>query len=344
MSKVAFVRVQEVEERVTKAVLKALELIEWRDYLKGKRVFVKVNLISSEFVPGQCTSPLILDEVLRVLSQEGYDITVGDADLAAAKQCDKASKVWGHRMLAEKYGAKFQNLSNDETVEMDLGGKVLKNLEIPKSIAKCDSIVSLPVMKTHCLTTVTCALKQFWGVVPRLRHQYHVVVDDAIADINTFLSGRVAFALVDGTIGMEGNGPRTGIPKVTDVLMASHDLVALDTAVADYMRLPRPTHVDRAAERGLGTTNYVLVGDQFSVNRFLPANPTQQPIFRWEMYFRNSFLKPLLFDTFAFEILAYIATKYNTFWYYRTRGKKYARRLSDNYYVTMIQRHYGIAI
>jgi len=344
MSKVAFVKVREVEDRVSKAVQKVLELIDWKNCLKGKSVFVKVNLISSEFVPGQCTSPLVLDEILRILSQENCEIIVGDGNLAAARQCNKAAEVWGHKKLADKYGAKFQNLSDDESVKMNFEGKVFKHLEIPRSIVESDSIISLPVMKTHCLTTLTCGLKNFWGVISRIRHQYHLVVDDAISDINAFLSDKLAFTVVDGTIGMEGNGPRTGIPRVSDVLMSSNDLVALDTAVADYMRLPRPTHVDKAAIRGLGTTDYILVGDEFSVNPFAPANPSQQPIFKWEMFFRNSFLKPILFDTFVFDVLAYIATKYNTFWYYRTEGREYAKRLSENYYVVEMRKRYGIVV
>jgi len=71
-------------------------------------VFVKVNLISSEFVPGQCTSPLVLDCLFSELSQNNYDIVFGDADLAAAHQCNKAARVWGHLKLAEKYGRDFR--------------------------------------------------------------------------------------------------------------------------------------------------------------------------------------------------------------------------------------------
>jgi uncharacterized protein (DUF362 family) len=235
MSKVVVTKVNCEPEGVQKAVIKTLEALEWQSLLHGSKVFVKVNLISSEFVPGQCTSPLVLDGLFSALSKHNCDITFGDADLAAAHQCNKAAEVWGHLKLAEKYGAKFQNLSEDETVKVPINGKIFKELDISRTVIEADSIISVPVLKTHCLTGLTCALKHFWGVVPRVRHQYHVVVNDAIADINTLVKPKTAFTLVDGTIGMEGNAPRTGKPKVCDMILASTDPVATDAVAAKYM-------------------------------------------------------------------------------------------------------------
>ena len=332
MSRVIFLNVPHERGGVQKTVREAMEIINWENHLRGKKVFVKVNLISSEFVPGQCTSPAVLDEILYQLTSKGYEVTLGDADLAAACQCNKAAVAWGHKKLAEKYGAKFQNLSEDELVDVEVDGKVFKTLQVPKSVLEADSIISLPVMKTHCLTGLTCALKHFWGVVPRVRHQYHLVVDDAIVDINSLLKPKVAFALVDGTVAMEGNGPRTGIPKICDIIMASDDLVALDAAVSKYMGLSTPAHVKRAAEKGLGSLKYELLGDAFQPNPFLPPEPDKQPIFYWEMKLRRTFLKPILFDTKIFSLLAWIATKYNTFWYYRLRGKKYTKEIMKTRY------------
>jgi uncharacterized protein (DUF362 family) len=332
VSKVVFLKVPHERQGVQNAVRKAMELLDWGKYIKGRQVFVKVNLISSEFVPGQCTSPLILDEVLRELTERDFKVVFGDADLAAARQCNRAASVWGHKRLAEHYGVRFQNLSEDRLIEVNVQGKVFKKLHVPQSILEADSIISLPVMKTHCLTGITCALKHFWGVVPRVRHQYHLVVNEAIADINQFLNPKVAFALVDGTIAMEENAPRTGIPKVCDVIMGSNDLVAIDLAASRYMGMPLPEHIVVASKRGLGSLEYELIGDNFEPCSFVPPNPNAQPIFKWEMFFRRSFIKPLLFDTKIFDILSFIATKYNTVWYYQLKGKKYAREITSTWY------------
>lgn len=331
-SEVLFIRVKQQHGGVQEAVKAAMTPI-WENHLfHGSKIFVKVNLISSEFVPGQCTSPLVLKEVLKELTKRGYEVTFGDADLAAALQCDKAYESWGHKKIAEKYGVRFQNLSKDRLVKVEVGGVVFKTLDVPECILEADHIVNLPVIKTHCLTGLTCALKHFWGVVPRVRHQYHLVVNDAIADIAYFLKDKIAYNIADGTIAMEGDGPRTGKPKICNVIMASSDPVALDAAVAEYMGMPTPEHVVAAAKRGVGLLNYIIAGDDFKPNPFTPANPDKQPIFKWEMAFRRSFLKPLIFDTPIFSVFAWVATKYNTFWYFRRRGKKYRKQVEETWY------------
>lgn len=341
MSRVVFLRINHESEGVQKAVKKALDILKWRKLVEGKKLFIKVNLISSEFVPGQCTSPLVLDGLFRELTRYNYDVIFGDADLAAARQCNKAANVWGHLKLAEKYGVRFQNLSEDELVKVAVNGEVFKSLKIPRTVLEADSIISIPVLKTHCLTLLTCALKHFLGIVPRVRHQYHQVVDKAIVDINAFLKPKVSFILVDGTIGMEGNGPRTGKPKICDVILASSDPVATDVVAAKYMGLPIPEHVKIAAERGLGSLDHEVIGDNFRSNPFEPGDPNAQPIFFWEMRLRKTFLKPLLFDTPTFNFLAWIATKYNTFYYYRRFGKKYVKELMSSWYGKELEKFVG---
>jgi len=330
-SEVFFIKVKQVPNGVQEAVKTAIQPLWENHLLRGRKVFVKVNLISSEFVPGQCTSPMVLDEVLKELTENGYEVTFGDADLAAARQCDTAAKVWGHKRLAEKYGVRFQNLSKDKLIKVKLNGKVFKTLDVPKCVLDADHIISLPVMKTHCLTGLTCSLKHFWGVVPRVRHQYHLVVDDAIADITSFLRPKLAYTVVDGTICMEGDAPRTGKTKICNMIMASTDPVALDVVAAKYMGIPTPRHVIAASERSVGNLNYTLKGDEFKPNPFLLPNPDKQPIFYWEMTLRKTPLKPIIFDTSMFEIFSWIATKYNSFWYYKREGMKYAQETSKTW-------------
>jgi hypothetical protein len=131
---------------------------------------------------------------------------------------------------------------------------------------------------------------------------------------------------------MEGEGPRTGKPKICDIVMSSKDPVALDAAVAEYMGMSIPTHVFAASKRGTGTYRFARVGDNVEPNSFKLAKPDKQPIFRWEMALRRTRLKPIIFDTSLFEVFAFIATKYNTFWYYQLKGKGYARKIMKTWY------------
>ncbi|MFH0830294.1 MAG: DUF362 domain-containing protein [Candidatus Aenigmatarchaeota archaeon] len=320
------------KEGVHDAVKRALELTDWKKYIHGRKIFFKINGISDQIVPGQCTSPWVIEAMVREVKENFPDaeLYMGDANLAAARQLDTASRIWGHRAICEKYGIKFVNLSDEPLVKVDCGGKVFKELELPKILTEIDTIINMPIPKAHCLTMITGCLKNHWGMVPRFRHQYHPVANQAIPDINFYFK-KTRFNLLDLTVSMEGNAPRTGVTKVCGVIMASADRVAADYTAARFMGFDadKIEHIKNAEDMGIGTrTDIELVGDKFESNPFKPPEPDKQPIFFWEMRLRKiPIVKPLLFNTPIFKLLSAIATKYNTWWWYNRRGKNYMRQI-----------------
>lgn len=292
--------------------------------------------MSDQLVPGQNTSPWVVEAVLDTVRERYPDneIYVGDADLAADKQLNRAAKLWGNSELAEKFGMKFVNLSEEPQVKVDFKGLVLREMEVPKILLDVDTILNLPLIKCHCLTSITCCLKNHWGCISRMRHEYHPVANQAIPDVNKFFA-KTTFNVVDGTIGMEGNAPRTGISKVCNVIFAGTDRVAIDYTVARYMGFDadKIKHIEVAEQIGVGTRKAELIGDKFYVNKFVPPTPGDQPIFKYETMFRkNKILKPIVFDTPIFKFMCRIATFYNTKWWYGKKGKKYIREiLKTNY-------------
>jgi uncharacterized protein (DUF362 family) len=341
MSKVAFSKIKDKSHNgLFKAVWRAMELANWKRYVKGKKIFLKINGISDQVVPGQCTNPWVIEAVIQKLQNEikGVEISMGDADLAASEQLDDAAYVWGFKRLAKKYGVKFVNLSKDKLIKRKIKGKIFKELHIPKTVLDADTVITMPVLKSHCLTHLTGALKNQWGVVPRVRHQYHLVVNQCIADINKFLSN-ITFVVMDATMCMEGNAPRTGIPKECNLIIASPDRVATDTAAAKYMDLPSEDNpmMMRAEEMGVGKRKHTLVGDKVKQDPFIKPKPGRQPIFLLEMNLRKvPIVKQLLFDTPVFKFCAWGATKYNTWWWYNKKGKKYAREVCENSWMSKI--------
>jgi uncharacterized protein (DUF362 family) len=333
MSKVVFLKIKKpTKEQVRKTVHKAMKMGNWKKYIKGKKIFVKINGISDQLVPGQCTSPWVIDAVLEKLKDtypKSY-IFIGDANLAAAEQLNKAAKLWGFYDLARKYDASFVNLSEQPLIKTKFGGKVLKRTEVPKILLDVDRILNIPVAKTHCLTTITCCLKNHWGLLPRFRHQYHLVADQAIPDVNNFFK-KTTFNVVDATVGMEGNAPRTGISKIFNLILAGHDRVALDYTVARHMGFDadKIKHIELAEKMGIGSRkNIKISGSKFFVNKVKKPEPNKQPIFFWEMHLRKiPVVKPILFDTPIFPCLCNIATFYNSRVWYNRFGKKYIRKI-----------------
>ena len=98
----------------------------------------------------------------------------------------------------------------------------------PKCCLIVDALITLPIVKTHCITPFTGAMKNQWGLLPRARFKFHPVVHAAIGEVNAYFADRIRLGVADLTVAMEGPGPRVGLPKVCDRIMASRDLVALD--------------------------------------------------------------------------------------------------------------------
>jgi uncharacterized protein (DUF362 family) len=119
----------------------------------------------------------------------------------------------------------------------------------------------MPKLKTHHWVGVTLSLKNMFGVVPGVVYGWpkNILhwqgINNSILDINSSLP-LPQFAIVDGIVGMEGNGPLQGQAKNSGVLIFGDDLVAVDATAARLMML-EPQKVDYLATAGefLGNLN-----------------------------------------------------------------------------------------
>ena len=106
------------------------------------------------------------------------------------------------------------NVDDVERVILKTHASRLKELYFPKVVLRADFVVSMPKLKTHHWAGVTLSLKNMFGTVPGgcygwPKNVLHWAgIDRAILDINAAV--RPDFAIVDGIVGMEGNGPIQG--------------------------------------------------------------------------------------------------------------------------------------
>ncbi len=330
LSRVAHIKVvARNKQEFLENVKRVMELANWKKYVKGNKIFLKINLLSDQVVPGQCTSPWVLEGVIKTIKESmNAEIMVGDAEVATQKQVDKASILWGVRDICRRYGIKFINLSKEPTTKVDLGGEIFGEMNIPKILLDADTIITIPVLKTHNVTAMTFALKNQWGCLPKVRHQYHLVAHKAIPEINRFL--RPSFAVGDATICLEGNGPRTGKPRIVNSLLASNDLVAMDVCGAKIIgyKLKEVPYIKIAEEMGIGTTKFKLVGDEIKTENFERPVLREHPIVYAELILRKiPGINKLFFETPLFKLASFFASRYNAVWWYNREGKKYAREM-----------------
>jgi uncharacterized protein (DUF362 family) len=311
------VALEPVRGDVRSAVGRALRAVEWKRAIPaGAEVALKVNLGWDMFIPGSITSPLVAEALILEMRDHVGKIRMVEAD-QVLEDVEKCFHDSGMAAVCERTGVEWVNMSRAPFVALQRpDNAVLHRVEIPRLLRE-SLLVTLPVMKTHAKTVITGALKNQWGCLNEMRHEHHLVLDDALADLNSVV--RPVLALMDGTVGLEGNGPKSGRPRVADRILCSTDPVALDTIQAISMGIDPASvpHLARCAERGIGTCDRALI-------EVIGTQPEQEPVrFRparhnavsaLETLLRRSLFKKMFFNTPLFRLCLGGAKLYYRLW------------------------------
>ena len=313
----AVVAVERVAGDVRGALRRALDAADWRQHVpRGADVALKVNLGWDLFIPGSITSPLVVELLIGEIRDHVGRISLVESD-QVLEDIEKAFEQSGMAEVCRRTGARWVNMSRAEMVRVEAPENVvLKQLDVPRILREA-VLITVPVLKTHGKTVITGALKNQFGCLSKARHTYHLVLDDVLADLNRVV--RPAFAVMDGTIGLEGNGPKNGRPRVADLILASPDPVALDTVQALCMGLDpaRIGHLATCAARGIGVSDPERIeirGCDLASARvaFLPAR--ENTVAAVESLLRRSALQRLVFDTPVFDACLFGAKQYYRIW------------------------------
>jgi uncharacterized protein (DUF362 family)/Pyruvate/2-oxoacid:ferredoxin oxidoreductase delta subunit len=213
---------------------------------------------------GATTDPQLILSVAEALKRSGSRPIVGECPaMASYARPDTVFDGLGIRSLCDKHGIELRVLDRDKPVRVEVPeGVILKELWLPETVFQVDGIVNLPKLKTHQLTTLTCAVKNLFGLQQggsKANHHRRVANDpEAFAhlliDLYTVLKPHVKLNIVDAIVAMEGEGPTTGDPVKMNTIIAGEDAAAVDyvcAALAGWDPMTVPT-IRLAAERGLG--------------------------------------------------------------------------------------------
>jgi uncharacterized protein (DUF362 family) len=313
----SIVAVERVSGDVRRALRRALDAADWTRHVpRGADVALKVNLGWDLFIPGSITSPLVVEALIGEIRDHVGRISLVESD-QVLEDIEKAFALSGMAEVCRRTGARWVNMSRAETVRVEAPeNAVLKQMEVPRILREA-VLITVPVMKTHGKTVITGALKNQFGCLSKARHTYHLVLDDVLADLNRVV--KPAFAVMDGTIGLEGNGPKSGRPRVADLILASQDPVALDTVQALCMGLDpaRIGHLVRCAARGVGVADPERIeirGCDLASARIAFAPARQNAVAAVETLFRRSALRRLVFETPIFDACLFGAKQYYRIW------------------------------
>ena len=162
---------------------------------RKKLIGLKPNLVVSRPASGGATThPEIAAGLIHYLKKNGFENIVilegswvGDSTGRAFTQC-------GYAQLAKETGVKLIDTQKDTYRKLNCKGM---ELEICDSALKLDFMINLPVLKGHCQTRLTCALKNNKGVIPdsEKRRFHSLGLHKPIAHLNAVV--RNDFIVVD---------------------------------------------------------------------------------------------------------------------------------------------------
>ena len=282
----------------------ALKAADWSKHVRG-RVFIKPNICSKEFISGAVTNPELLFYLVSFFRDKTDEVIVGDSN-GYNYDCDDALKQTGIEEAVKKAGGRTIDLSKDKTVKVeDPNVLKLRNIPLPKTLFEVDSLVSVPVMKTHEFTLYGGAIKNLFGCIPSDRRIFlHPHINVVFQDLLTVLKPK--FAMIDATTAMEGNGPNRGIAVPMNLILASPDLLTLDKVATQIMGIDwrQVTHL-RLLDKNLHMElEAQIIGENIdSVKRqfLMPYADLAVKAQRW--VYKNTLLTRLCFGTPLFNAL-----------------------------------------
>src|SRR5690242_12323215 len=218
-------------------------LVDHRVDVRGKRVVLKPNLV--EFDPGTTinTHPTLVHAALEAFRALGAaDVRIAEGPGHRRVTLDLADAA-GYFETIPHFEDLFTDLNTDDVSQVLLSDPFsrLTSMYFPNTALAADLVVSLPKMKTHHWVGATLSMKNFFGLAPGSvygwpKNVLHWAgIDECIADFHAAFPRH--FAIVDGVVGMEGNGPIQGNPKPVGVLVAGKDMTAVDATCCRIMKI-----------------------------------------------------------------------------------------------------------
>ena len=234
--------------------------------VQGKRVLLKPNMV--EFSRGTVinTDPRLVAAVMEVVKGLGAsEVTIGEGPGHRRDTLGMAEEA-GYFAAIPGFEDRFVDLNRDDLGPVEHFG-TLGRLWVPQTVLAADVIISLPKMKTHHWAGATLSMKNYFGLVPGTLYgwpknvlHHHGISQSIVALARQF--GPKSFAVVDGIVGMEGNGPIQGTPRKAGVIVIGRDLVAVDATCCRVMGIgaEKVEYLDLA--RGLGWVEEGRIGQR----------------------------------------------------------------------------------
>jgi len=254
---------------VEKATKKAVNLLGGIDKFieAGERVLLKPNLFTVKGPEtGATTDMRVVLAVHDLLKEQGSATVVGECPATGSyTRPDIVFDGLGVRELCDENDIEISVLDREAPVKRTVKGVSVNNFWFPESATNM-AVINFPTLKTHVLTTLTCAVKNLFGLQQGgIKAHHHVQMGNdseafshMLLDLYTAIKDQIKLHVVDAHVAMEGEGPAAGDPVDLGLIIAGDDAVAVDIVAASIMGWDPINEVGTnylAIQRGIGPSS-----------------------------------------------------------------------------------------
>ena len=236
-----------------KMVKELLKEIKLESKLKlDSLIALKPNLINAtKSEQGATTDPELVEGAIEYLQEKGFNNLMIIEGSWVGANTEEAFEVCGYNLLAQKYDIPIYNLKEDNFIKKNYQGL---EIEIAEKALQADYLINLPVLKGHCQTTITCALKNLKGCISdsEKRKFHRQGLHQPIAYLNKLL--KQDLIIIDGIYG-DLDFEEGGNPVKMNRIIAAKDPVLADSYAADLLGYSAQDikYIEIAAEIGVGS-------------------------------------------------------------------------------------------
>ncbi|EQB88750.1 uncharacterized protein (DUF362 family)/Pyruvate/2-oxoacid:ferredoxin oxidoreductase delta subunit [Clostridium punense] len=249
MEKVALLKCESYDvDLIESKIREGFQLLGGEKFLRkliplNSKVLLKPNLLSVEHKESPVvTHYAVFEAVIRVIKEYTDDIVFGDSPGFGDGR--KAAEKCGLIAVAEKYNVSVVDFN--ESVNAKLENSLLcKTWTVAKAPYEADVVITLPKLKTHAMAYFTGAIKNQFGCIPGTgKATWHTRMPKAenfckmLLDLNSVV--KTSFAIMDGIIAMEGNGPKSGSPYNLNTIIMGESITAVDSTAVRLIGYDNP--------------------------------------------------------------------------------------------------------
>jgi uncharacterized protein (DUF362 family) len=224
-------------------VTRQFEAFRERVVLKGKRVVIKPNLVEYRPAKPVNTHPNVVGAVIEMCKRNGASEVIVAEGPGHWRNVEHIVQASGLGDVLKHHAVPFVDINHDDVVRVLNMGRCtgMENLWLPRTVHHADVLISVAKLKTHHWAGVTLSLKNLFGIMPGIcygwpKNELHWRgIENSIIDIA--LTRTPDLAIIDGIVGMEGDGPLAGTAKELGVLVMGCDPMAVDATCCRLMKL-----------------------------------------------------------------------------------------------------------